>query len=176
MWEPPWTIVHFGNSGSGTWSLDPGKKTAGNPRQIAILHGVFKGIHTRSLRTSSVIESLAWLKVTSHPNHVFFPLQYKCFLSTNPLNHPQMFRKTTISALRFLSSGRFGYCAADAHCDVRPAVPNSGTWVAVLPVGFAEFRGTLGRKWRWRTTPVGNWFEFYSLLISSYFRSQAEVN
>lgn len=49
--------------------------------------------------------------------------------------------KTTISALRFLSSGRFGYCAADADCDVRPAVPNSGTWVAVLPVGFAEFRG-----------------------------------
>ena len=110
------------------------------------------------------------------PKPCFFPLQYKCFLSTNPLNHPQMFRKTTISALRFLSSGRFGYCAADADCDVRPAVPNSGTWVAVLPVGFAEFRGTLGRKWRWRTTPVGNWFEFYSLLISSYFRSQAEVN
>eukprot|EP00434_Breviolum_minutum_P022863 symbB.v1.2.020173.t2/scaffold1682.1/size105993/4 len=26
-------------------------------------------------------------------------------------------------------------------CDTRPAVPKTGSWVAVLPVGFAEFRG-----------------------------------
>ena len=63
----------LGTVGRGPGPLIPEKKTAGNPRQIVILHGVFKGIHTRSLRTSSVIESLAWLKVTSHQTMFFSP-------------------------------------------------------------------------------------------------------
>ena len=62
-------------------------------------------------------------------------------------------RKTTVSALRFLPDGYFGYCPQDmTSCDTRPAVPKTGSWVAVLPVA--------GRRW----------LHFNSLLTSLFLK------